>query len=134
MKVTGKCGSVSVRLIPAPRGSGIVGSPVAKKILQFAGVDDCFTSTSGQTNTLENFVRATFVALSKTYGFLTPDLWPKTDFLSSPFLKHADFLASYVEKARPAGGERGRGGRGGRGGFRGCRHFVSCITARKILF
>merc|ERR1719335_1617775 len=26
MKVTGKCGSVSVRLIPAPRGSGIVGS------------------------------------------------------------------------------------------------------------
>jgi small subunit ribosomal protein S2e len=38
MKVTGKCGSVSVRLIPAPRGTGIVSAPAAKRILQFAGV------------------------------------------------------------------------------------------------
>uniref|UniRef100_A0A6B2FZR4 Small ribosomal subunit protein uS5 n=1 Tax=Myxobolus squamalis TaxID=59785 RepID=A0A6B2FZR4_MYXSQ len=30
-KVTGKCGSVSVRLIPAPRGAGIVAGPVPKK-------------------------------------------------------------------------------------------------------
>merc|ERR1712151_568222 len=36
MKVSGKTGSVRVRLIPAPRGSGIVGSPVSKKMLQFA--------------------------------------------------------------------------------------------------
>merc|ERR1712096_286147 len=27
-KVTGKCGSVHVRLIPAPKGTGLVGSPV----------------------------------------------------------------------------------------------------------
>lgn len=29
-QVHGKCGSVRARLIPAPRGSGIVGSPVMK--------------------------------------------------------------------------------------------------------
>merc|ERR1711973_598929 len=30
-KVTGKCGSIWVRLIPAPRGTGIVSAPVPKK-------------------------------------------------------------------------------------------------------
>uniref|UniRef100_A0A183CHY0 Small ribosomal subunit protein uS5 n=1 Tax=Globodera pallida TaxID=36090 RepID=A0A183CHY0_GLOPA len=43
-KVTGKCASVLVRLIPAPRGTGIVGAPVPKKLLQMAGIDDCYTS------------------------------------------------------------------------------------------
>ena len=33
-KVTGKCGSIWVRLIPAPRGTGIVSAPVPKKLLQ----------------------------------------------------------------------------------------------------
>ena len=95
MKVTGKCGSVRVRLVPAPRGSGIVGAPTSKRLLQFAGVEDCFTQTAGSTKTLENFVKATFDALSKTYGFLTPDLWPKTDFLPSPFIRYAEYLESY---------------------------------------
>merc|ERR1712032_1349193 len=34
MKVNGKCGSVRIRLIPAPRGSGVVGSPTMKKLLE----------------------------------------------------------------------------------------------------
>merc|ERR1719473_767636 len=42
MKVTGKCGSVSVRLIPAPRGSGVVGSLTMKKMMAFTGIADCF--------------------------------------------------------------------------------------------
>ncbi len=120
VKVTGQCGSVRVRLIPAPRGTGIVGAPTSKKILQFAGVEDVFTASTGSTKTLENFVRATYDALVNTYGFLTPDLWPKTDFLPSPFIRYADFLLESQEKRGPRGekGERGRG-RGGRGGFRG---------------
>merc|ERR1711963_984275 len=40
-KVTGKCGSIWVRLIPAPRGTGIVSAPVPKKLLQMAGIEDC---------------------------------------------------------------------------------------------
>lgn len=121
VKVTGQCGSVRVRLIPAPRGTGIVGAPTSKKLLQFAGVEDVFTASTGSTKTLENFVRATYDALMNTYGFLTPDLWPKTDFLPSPFIRYADFLQESQEKRGPRKeGERGRG-RGGRGGFRGER-------------
>merc|ERR1712190_837 len=51
MKVTGKCGSVSVRLIPAPRGTGIVGSPTTKKLMAFAGIADVFSASSGHTKT-----------------------------------------------------------------------------------
>lgn len=54
-KVTGRCGSVLVRLIPAPRGTGIVSAPVPKKLLTMAGIDDCYTSARGCTATLGNF-------------------------------------------------------------------------------
>merc|ERR1719314_49977 len=72
MKVNGKCGSVRVRLIPAPRGSGVVGSPVLKKMMQFAGVADCFSCSCGHTKTKANFMQACFEALRHTYCYLTP--------------------------------------------------------------
>jgi len=59
-KVTGKCGSVTVRMVPAPRGAGIVAARVPKKVLQFAGIDDVFTSSRGSTKTLGNFVKVRF--------------------------------------------------------------------------
>merc|ERR1711974_401040 len=34
-EVAGKCGSVSVRLVPAPRGTGVVAARAPKKLLQF---------------------------------------------------------------------------------------------------
>ncbi|CAM8960671.1 unnamed protein product [Rhodiola kirilowii] len=92
-KVTGKCGSVTVRMVPAPRGAGIVAARVPKKVLQFAGIEDVFTSSRGSTKTLGNFVKATFECLLKTYGFLTPDLWTPTKFHKSPFQENTDFLA-----------------------------------------
>jgi len=92
-KVTGKCGSVRVRLIPAPKGTGLVGSPVSKKLLSLAGVQDCFTCSIGQTKTMGNFVKAVFQALSKTYGYLTPDLWTETRLIADPYEVHSDFLA-----------------------------------------
>jgi len=91
-KVNGKCGSVGIRLIPAPRGTGLVASPVSKKILTFAGVEDCYTATRGCTRTLGNFAKATYAALDKTYQFLTPELWPAYEFSKSPFQEHTDFL------------------------------------------
>ncbi|KAK1282207.1 40S ribosomal protein S2-3 [Acorus calamus] len=91
-KVTGKCGSVTVRMVPAPRGSGIVAARVPKKVLQFAGIEDVFTSSRGSTKTLGNFVKATFDCLMKTYSFLTPDLWKETRFSKSPFQEHTDYL------------------------------------------
>uniref|UniRef100_A0A2K6C2I6 Small ribosomal subunit protein uS5 n=1 Tax=Macaca nemestrina TaxID=9545 RepID=A0A2K6C2I6_MACNE len=80
-KVTGLCGSVLVRLIPVPRGTGIVSAPVPKKLLMTAGIDDCYTSA-----------RATFDAISKTYSYLTPDLWKQTVFTKSPYQEFTDHL------------------------------------------
>uniref|UniRef100_A0A2K6T737 Small ribosomal subunit protein uS5 n=1 Tax=Saimiri boliviensis boliviensis TaxID=39432 RepID=A0A2K6T737_SAIBB len=58
-KVTGRCGSVVVRLIPVPRGTGIISAPGPKKLLMMAGIDDCYTSARGCTATLGNFAKAT---------------------------------------------------------------------------
>jgi len=91
-KVTGKCGSVNVRLVPAPRGTGIVAARAPKKVLQYAGIEDVFTSSRGSTKTMGNFVKATFDALAKTYGYLTPDLWKETRLLKNPYQEHTDFL------------------------------------------
>merc|ERR1712216_754114 len=93
MKVHGKSGSVRVRLIPAPRGSGIVGSPVLKKMLQFAGVADCFSCSCGHTRSKGNFAKATFEALRATYAYLTPDLWKPTHFVKPPFQEFTDHLS-----------------------------------------
>lgn len=92
-KVTGKCGSVLTRLVPAPRGTGIVAAPTPKKVLQLAGITDCYTSARGSTRTLGNFVKATFAAIGNTYAFLTPDLWAETKFNKSPYQEFTDFLS-----------------------------------------
>jgi len=97
-KLTGKCGSVRVRLIPAPRGTGLVAAPVPKKLLGMAGVEDCYTSARGHTRTLGNFVKAVFYALGKSYSFLTPDLWAETFFVKSPLQVNADFLKNNKEE------------------------------------
>jgi len=80
VKVTGKCGSVRVRLVPGPRGSGIVAAPAPKKVLQMAGIKDVKTSARGCTKTRENFLKATYYALRETYRYLTPDFWKATRY------------------------------------------------------
>merc|ERR1712129_313132 len=92
-KVTGKCGSIWGRLIPAPRGTGIVSAPVPKKLLQMAGIEDCYTSATGATGTLGNFAKATYAAIAATYAYLTPDLLKETVFQKSPYQEFTDFLS-----------------------------------------
>jgi len=92
VKMSGKCGSVSVRLIPAPRGTGLVASPAIKRLLQLAGYADCYTSSAGSTKTQENTLKATFVAVAGTYGFLTPNLWQETKLVRSPLEEYSDVL------------------------------------------
>lgn len=100
-KLTGKCGSVTIRLVPAPRGAGIVAARTPKKVLQMAGIEDCYTCSRGSTKTLGNFVKACFDALSKSYGFLTPELWRETKYSKTPFQE--------VSGAAGAGGKGGTG-------------------------
>ena len=68
MKLSGTCGSVSVRLIPAPRGTGLVAAPASKKILAMAGLEDCYSTTRGHSRTTGNFITAVFNAVSASYG------------------------------------------------------------------
>lgn len=96
-KITGKCGSVRFRLVPAPRGTGIVAAKAAKKLLQFAGIKDVYTCSTGTTRTLGNFVKACFACVAKTYAYLTPDDWAPTNFTSTPFQEHTDFLKNTQE-------------------------------------
>ena len=97
-KVEGKCGSVRIRIIPAPRGTGIVAAKAAKKFLAMSGLQDCYTKTRGHTKTMGNFVKAVFDCVKKSYGYLTPDLWPQQDLVKLPFQEHSDFLALKVKK------------------------------------
>merc|ERR1712168_481859 len=92
-KATGKCGSVTVRLIPAPRGTSIVAAGVSKKLLQMAGIDDCYTSANGTTATAGNFAMATYLAIAQTYSYLTPDMWAVTDCCKTPYQEFTDYLA-----------------------------------------
>ncbi|WP_411016597.1 30S ribosomal protein S5 [Salmonella sp. s51944] len=101
-KVTGRCGSVLVRLIPAPRGTGIVSAPVPKKLLQMAGIEDCYTAATGSTATLGNFAKATFEAISNTYTYLTPDMWKPTVFVKPPFQEFTDYLAKTAVRPQDA--------------------------------
>lgn len=83
-----------LKLIPAPRGTSLVASPAVKRLLQLAGIEDAYTSSAGSTKTLENTLKATFAAISNTYGFLTPNLWKETKLIRSPLEEFADTLRS----------------------------------------
>jgi len=97
-KVSGKCGSVRVRLIPAPRGSGIVASLIPKKLLNMAGIEDVYSSSTGHTRTRGNLAMAVYHALIKTYSFLSPDLWSPTVFTATPQQEFTDYLAKKAVK------------------------------------
>lgn len=65
-KVEGKCGSIRVILMPAPRGTGLVIGDEGKKILKLAGIKDVYSQTFGKTRTTFNYAKAIINALSKT--------------------------------------------------------------------
>jgi len=106
-KVTGKCGSVRFRVIPAPRGTGLVAARAPKKLLNYAGYKDVYTNAKGNTKTRGNFVKAAFNAICATNSYLTPDNWADTKFVPTPYQEHTDFLKEnqQAKKAR-AGDDR----------------------------
>ena len=101
-KITGKCGSVRVRLVPAPRGTGIVGAYPTKKLLGFCGVEDIFSQSTGSTDTCENFVRAIYDALYKSYKYLTPELWNVGGITENIFVTCNDKLKNYKANSKSA--------------------------------
>jgi len=61
--VEGKCGSVKVKLIPAPKGAGLVAESETRKILELAGIKDVYSEATGQASTKMNLVKAVIDAL-----------------------------------------------------------------------
>lgn len=63
--VEGRCGSVRLKLMPAPRGKGLCIEKECAKILTLAGVKDIWSMAKGQTKTKLNMIGALMDALKK---------------------------------------------------------------------
>ncbi|PKP59029.1 MAG: 30S ribosomal protein S5 [Candidatus Altiarchaeales archaeon HGW-Altiarchaeales-2] len=63
--MVGTSGSVSVKLVPAAGGLGLVAGEVTKKVLSLAGIKDVWSWSSGHTRTSLNLAQAVIDALVK---------------------------------------------------------------------
>jgi len=63
--VEGKCGSVKIKLMPAPKGTGLCVEKECAKILDLAGIKDVWSKTQGQTKNKINLVKACEMALKQ---------------------------------------------------------------------
>ena len=63
--VEGKCGSVRLKLMPAPRGKGLCIEKECAKVLELAGIKDIWSKAEGKTNTKLNLIFALEDALRK---------------------------------------------------------------------
>lgn len=61
--VEGKTGSVIIKLLPAPKGKGLVVDKEAAKVLELGGVKNAWSKTFGQTKNKVNFIKALEKAL-----------------------------------------------------------------------
>ncbi|PSQ11075.1 30S ribosomal protein S5 [Halobacteriales archaeon QS_5_70_15] len=62
-RTTGKAGSVTVELIPAPLGLGLAASETVRNVLELAGIENAWTKSHGNTRTTLNLAKATYIAL-----------------------------------------------------------------------
>ena len=64
-QIEGKCGSVKVVFMPAPKGTGLKAEKECQKILGLAGIKDVWSRTEGQTKSKNNLILACEKALKK---------------------------------------------------------------------
>ncbi len=67
-KVKGKGGSVTVEIIPAPRGLGLVAGPKIRNLLKMAGLKDAWTTAKGSTPTMNSTSKAVLNCLRYTFS------------------------------------------------------------------
>jgi len=92
---SGNCGSVNIKVIPAPLGTGIQVSEVHRKIFELAGLKDVYVKSSGRTKTTENMAKATVKALERSSNMFIPEQWETTEKVVNPILKNLDFLNQF---------------------------------------
>lgn len=66
-KVRGRGGSVTIEIIPGPRGLGLVAGKKIQNLLKLAGLKDTWTKSFGSTSTMSSTSKAIFSALRSTY-------------------------------------------------------------------
>ena len=67
-KVRGRGGSVTIEIIPAPRGLGLVAGGKIKRLLELAGLKDAWTSAKGSTSTMNSTSKAVLQCLRQTFS------------------------------------------------------------------
>ena len=67
-KVKGKGGSVTIEILPGPRGLGLVAGGKIRKLLRLAGLKDAWTSTKGSTTTMNSTSKALLQCLRQTFS------------------------------------------------------------------
>jgi len=67
-KVRGRGGSVTVEIIPGPRGLGLVAGGNIRNLLKLAGLKDAWTKSKGSTNTMTSTSRAVLNCLRQTFS------------------------------------------------------------------
>ena len=58
---------LQVRVNPAPRGTGITGPPLARKLLEYAGVQDAYVILRGDEPELAMLCQAILSAVKDTF-------------------------------------------------------------------
>jgi small subunit ribosomal protein S5 len=67
-RIRGKAGSVTVEIMPGPRGLGLVAGPALKNLLQLAGLKDAWIRTFGSTNTMSSLANSVYDAFRMSHG------------------------------------------------------------------
>jgi len=67
-KVKGKGGSVTIEILPGPRGLGLVAGGKIRNLLRLAGLKDAWTSTKGSTTTMNSTSKALLECLRQTFS------------------------------------------------------------------
>ena len=67
-KVKGKGGSVTIEILPAPRGLGLVAGGKIRNLLKMAGIKDAWTTAKGSTSTMNSTSKAVLECLRHTFS------------------------------------------------------------------
>lgn len=67
-KIRGKGGSVTIEILPAPRGLGLVAGGKIKRLLELAGLQDAWTKATGSTATMNSTSKAILSCLRQTFS------------------------------------------------------------------
>ena len=67
-RVKGKGGSVTIEILPGPRGLGLVAGGKIRNLLRLAGLKDAWTYTKGSTTTMNSTSKALLECLRQTFS------------------------------------------------------------------